>query len=123
MGREEEILIADVDEEQKKTLFVKLTGQGYKVKLVSGACEAINYLQGQKVDVLILDVEMKDLKWYQALPIIKEMETKLPIIVTAANNTPELESRIRRHKVFYYHIKSFGVEELTLAIKNALGKQ
>lgn len=120
MKKRSEILIADVDEEQKRKLFAQLTKEGYQVELVSDSAEAINYLQKQKVDVLILDVKIKDLKWYKTLSIIKGIDSNLPIIVTAAKNTSKLESQVRKYKVFYYHIKSFGDEELILAVKNAL---
>ncbi len=33
---------------------------------------------------------------------------------------PELESRIRQQGIFYYHVKSFGPDELMLAISNAM---
>jgi DNA-binding response OmpR family regulator len=44
----------------------------------------------------------------------------MPIIMTSDANSPELESTILQHKVFYYHIKSFGNDELVLAVRNAV---
>lgn len=56
----------------------------------------------------------------EAISIIKERYRKLPIIVTAAENNPEQESRIRHRGIFYYHVKPFGTDELILAISNAM---
>jgi hypothetical protein len=48
------------------------------------------------------------------------MERNLPVIVCADVNTAELESKIRKQGIFYYHIQSFGIEDLEMAISNAV---
>ena len=82
--------------------------------------ECISNIQQRDVHALVLDVEAPEMKWYEAIPIIKGINPSLPIIITSSQNTPELEAKIRRQKVFYYHVKSFGVEELELAVRNAM---
>ena len=57
---------------------------------------------------------------YEAISIIKGLSHNLPIIITADENNPELEGRIRQRGIFYYHVKSFGPDELILAISNAM---
>ncbi len=49
---------------------------------------------------------------YEAISIIKGLDRKLPIIITADENNPEQESRIRHKGIFYYHVNSFGLDEL-----------
>jgi hypothetical protein len=48
------------------------------------------------------------------------MEKDLPIIICSEINTPELERRIRKHRIFYYHIRSFGIQDLEMAVSNAI---
>jgi DNA-binding NtrC family response regulator len=60
------------------------------------------------------------MKWEEVVPIVKGFNPGMPIIMTSDANTPELESTILQHKVFYYHIKSFGNDELVLAVRNAV---
>ena len=86
------------------------------------ASEAIRNIQQEPVSVLIMDVGLKDMAWEEAVPIIKGLDPFLPIIITSAHNTPELEANILNHEIFFYHVKSFGSEELILAVKNALEK-
>ncbi|MEJ2025813.1 MAG: hypothetical protein P8Y00_12545 [Deltaproteobacteria bacterium] len=50
------------------------------------------------------------------------MQTNLPVIVCAETNTAEMEIRIRQKRIFYYHIKSFGIEDLEMALANAILK-
>jgi len=77
-------------------------------------------LQNQKVNVLVMDICLPDAMGAEAISIIKGMCQKLPIIITAEENNPEQESRVRQKGIFYYHVKSFGVDELRLAISNAM---
>ena len=78
-------------------------------------------LQHQRVDVLVLDAVLlgDDLGF---VSIIKGMEDDLPIIICAGVNTPSFETRIRQQRIFFYHIKSFGIQDLEMAISNAINK-
>jgi DNA-binding NtrC family response regulator len=60
------------------------------------------------------------MKWEEVVPIVKGFNPGMPIIMTSDANTPKLESTILHHKIFYYHIKSFGNDELVLAVRNAV---
>ena len=114
------ILITDPDPKSKEWLFPFLQNEGYNAELTDRISECISTIQNKDIVVLVLDVEAPEMKWYEAIPIIKSINPSLPIIITSSQNTPELEAQIRRQKVFYYHVKSFGIEELELAVRNAL---
>ena len=71
----------------------------------------------------IAERKLPDLNTYKlesAIEIIKGLDRKLPIIITADENNPEQESRIRQQGIFYYHVNSFGPDDLILAISNAM---
>jgi len=76
-------------------------------------------LQNQGVDALVLDAALLE-EDCGFISVIKGIERDLPIIICAGSNTPELESNIRQQKIFYYHINSFGIEDLEMAISNAI---
>jgi DNA-binding NtrC family response regulator len=76
-------------------------------------------LQNQKIDALVLDAALLK-EDFGFIPVIKGIERKLPIIICSASNTPELETKIRKQGIFYYHIKSFGIQDLEMAISNAV---
>ena len=77
-------------------------------------------LQSEKINVLVMDVRLPEDMGYEAISIIKGLDRKLPIIITADENNPEQESRIRQQGIFYYHVNSFGPDDLILAISNAM---
>ncbi len=97
-----------------------LAEQGHRFKTVDNLKDVIMTIQNEKVSVLVMDVCLPEPMGYEAISIIKGLDRKLPIIITADENNPEQESRIRQKGIFYYHMNSFGMEELILAISNAM---
>ncbi len=93
---------------------------GHQLICVDNIKDVLMTLQQERVNVLVLDACLPEEIGYEAISIIKGLCHKLPIIVTADENNPELEGRIRQKGIFYYHVKSFGAEELILAISNAM---
>ena len=99
-----------------------VTEKGYKVRAVENIKDVFLALQGEKIHVLVMDVCLPEEMGCEAISIIKSMYNKLPIIVTTDENNPELESSVRQMGIFYYHVKSFGMDELMLAISNAMAR-
>jgi DNA-binding NtrC family response regulator len=97
-----------------------LAEQGHAVKSVDNIKDVLMTLQTEKINVLVMDVNLPEDMGYEAISIIKGLHRKLPIIITADENNPEQESRIRQKGIFYYHVNSFGLDELILAISNAM---
>ena len=96
--------------------------KGYKVKAVENIKDVFLALQCEKIHVLVMDVCLPEEMGCEAISIIKSMQNKLPIIITTDENNPELESSVRQMGIFYYHVKSFGMDELMLAISNAMAR-
>jgi len=122
MEREKRILIVEPDEKTAKKMHQFFRREQFMVHMVSRASEAIRTIQQEHISVLIMDVSVNDMAWDEAVPIVKGLNASLPIIMTAAVNTPELESSVLRQKVFYYHVKGFGTDDLLLAVSNAIAK-
>ena len=97
-----------------------LTDKGYAVKSVKTINDVLMTLQEEKINVLVIDAGLAHEKGYEFLSIIKGLRKNLPIIVATDGNNPEQESSIRQKGIFYYHVKSFGIDELMLAINNAM---
>jgi len=113
-------MVADGDRNSLEATHALLFEEGYDVQKACRLNDVFQCLQSEKIDVLILDVQMPEMKGYEAIPLIRGIDSQLPIIMTAEENSPELESQVRHHRVFYYHVKSFGLEELKLAVENAI---
>jgi DNA-binding NtrC family response regulator len=116
------ILLLDRDPDVFRQLD-KLLGEGEAVVIrVEKSSEALRVLQNERIVLAVLDAESCTMPIEDIVPLIRGIDRDLPIIVTCECNTPDLERQVRTQKIFYYHIKGFGISELELAVKNALQK-
>ena len=122
MEKEKKVLIVEPDPHMSEKLYQIFRKERFVVSLTERVSEAIRKIQEEHFSVLILDVGVKDMVWSEAIPIVRGLDAHLPIIMTSDHNTPELEASILKHRAFYYHVKSFGTEDLILAVRNAIDK-
>lgn len=119
MRREKPILIIEPDDKERNALVKYLEEQRYKVDSGKGLTDAVKKISSGNFKCLILDVDLPELKGYEAVSIIKNIDPSIKIIMTTKKNSKTLESKVREQDIYYYFIKSFGNEELKLAINNA----
>jgi len=119
MDANKTILIAEQAGNTPKALEIFAAEQGFELLKADNLKDVLLTLQENRIDALVLDAALlaEDCGF---ISVIKGMGKDLPIIVCAEKNTPELESEIRKYQIFYYHIKSFGIEDLVMAIVNAV---
>jgi len=119
------ILVVDPDSTAVRVLLSLLVEEGYDVEISGGIREAAEKVKDVKFDCAIMDVDLPEMAGYEAVSILKAIDPKIQVIMTAAANTPELEVKVRKEDIFYYHIKSFDAEELKEAVRDVferLGK-
>ena len=80
--------------------------------------QAAEMIRDAKYDCVIMDVELPDMKGYEAVPVLKTIDPEIQIIMTAFENTLGLEAKVRQQDIFYYYIKSFDAEELREAVRD-----
>ena len=81
---------------------------------------AINRFQKNRFDTIVIDANIKTMPIDQIIQILKGIDPKTKIIVKTAKNSKELEAKIRKEEIYYYHLDSFGPDDLKLAIDNAI---
>ena len=119
MNQEKTLIVAEPVGALSSALHHFLTEKGYHFIEANTLKETLLTLQKQRVDALVLDASLME-NDFGFIPVIRGIEDDLPIIICAETNTPELESKIRQQRIFYYHIKSFGIQDLEMAISNAI---
>lgn len=116
-------MIMDSDQEAVKQLTVALGKEGHKIESIVQIGRLFEKIKNEQIDVLILAVEVWGIKGYELIPTIKEMNSLLPIIVTSADDSVEVATRVREHGIFFYAIKPLDMKEIKLALKNALRRR
>ncbi len=122
MNKERRLLIIDPDARERQNLTAFFRKEDYYVESGKGLPDAIKKLSEECFDCLILDVDLPEMKGYEAVSILKNIDPHIKIIMMAKKNTKRLEAKVRGQDIFFYFIKSFGREELIMAINNAFIK-
>lgn len=117
--REKRVLIVEPDPRERRGLAQLLKNEDYHIETARNLSEAIQKVSEGNFDCLIMDTHLPEMKGYEAVPIFKNLDPNLKIIMTTKKNTKRLETKVRQQDIFFYFIRSFGNEELKLAISNA----
>jgi len=116
------ILIIDPDIEAARELSSRFIKEGYDVEISGGVTKAAERVKDVKFDCVIVDVNLPEMKGYEAVPILKAIDPQVQIVMTAADNSMELEQEVRKQDIFYYYIKSFDPNELQEAVRDVFKK-
>jgi len=122
VSKERNLLIIDPDRKERQNLTAFFRKENYYVESGKGLSDAIKKLSEGCFDCLIMDVNLPEMKGYEAISILKNIDPHIKIIMMTEKNTKRLEAKVRGQDIFFYFIKSFGKEELKMAINNALIK-
>ena len=123
------ILIVEPDPKTAQELLVlfqsadeRFEGGRYEIEMATCVSQAVELAQTISFDCIIMDVELPEMKGYEATGLVRTTNKLPPIILTADNNTPETEAKVREQDVFYYHVRAFGPDELKLAVRSIFEK-
>lgn len=115
------ILLVEDDKISRHAINVWLTGKGHKVIIAENGKYAVDYLEENKVDVILMDVHMPEMNGIEATKIIKEKSlSQAPIIgMTASVMNDERESYIEAGMDIVVE-KPVNFESLMDIVKNKL---
>jgi DNA-binding NtrC family response regulator len=116
---EKRVLIIDPDPRERRDLAQNLRAENYYIETGKNLSEAIKKISEGVFSCLVMAVDLPEMKGYEAVSILKNLDPQLKIIITTRKNSKRLEARAREQDIFFYFIKSFGRDELKMAINNA----
>jgi sigma-B regulation protein RsbU (phosphoserine phosphatase) len=119
-GHCEHLLIISDDLESEQLLVDCLNEGGYETTLVSDLPTALTYLQGNHVDLVILDLGLKDSDPLKLLKDVCLTYAELPVIVLSRGSMVEQTSEALKLNVMDYLRKPFHPEMVLFSVKNSL---
>jgi CheY-like chemotaxis protein len=78
-----EILVAEDERPISKALELKLIKEGFDVKAVYDGEEAMESLEKEKFDLILLDIIMPKMNGFQVMEKIRDKKMNIPIVVTS----------------------------------------
>jgi DNA-binding response OmpR family regulator len=114
------ILVVDDDQELRETIHEILTEAGFSVTMAANGEEALNCLDRQAFDVILLDLIMPGLGGKEVLPLIKRQSPSVKVIMITAFATIENAVSAMRKGADDYLTKPFKVDELLTVVRRSL---
>lgn len=105
---------------QPLSLFLKKKHVDYSI--CTDSTQAIKKVRDCQYDIIVIDSEVKGIEIDTLIRLFSDYNKNAKIIITTESNSKDFESKIRREKIFYYHIRSFGLDDLFLALNAASGR-
>ena len=92
---EKRILVVDDDVMNLRMAEFILNKNGYAVTKTESAKEALQVLQEQEIELILLDIEMPEMNGFELMVILQEDEVlkKIPVIFLTADRTAETEEK------------------------------
>lgn len=118
MDKKIKILIADDNKAISMTLELKLKQEGFETRVVPNGQEALDLLEKETFDLLILDLIMPQLNGFGVLTGLKERGIKIPVIVSSDLSQTEDINKVKELGAVDFFIKSnMSMTEMVEKIK------
>ncbi len=116
------LLIAEQDINSRKQIADLLIDAGYNVIVTNSAANAVEGILKKAVQVVILGSEFDDLTASDLVPLLKQCNRNLTIILVSADDSLPVIRKLRKQGIFYHALKPVNPEdreELCQAVKCA----
>jgi CheY-like chemotaxis protein len=115
------ILVAEDEKPMANALKLKLESEGYQVVLAFNGKEAIEALESEKFDLLLLDLVMPEKTGFDVLEEIKSKNLSIPVIVLSNLAQEEDIGKAKKFGVINYFVKSnTSLSEISEHIKKII---
>jgi two-component system, OmpR family, response regulator len=116
------ILIVDDEERFRSTLIKLLSSRGMQAAAAGSGEEALELLEGQAFDVILLDVKMPGMGGVKALPRIKELRPEAEVLVLTGHASVDIASEMIRNGAADYLLKPCPLDELLDGVRAAFDR-
>jgi DNA-binding response OmpR family regulator len=114
------ILVVEDDKNTRKLMKTILTSNGFMPILASDGLEALDILDTQHVDLIILDIMMPNMDGYELTQQLRDSDYSLPILMVTAKQLPIDKKRGFIVGTDDYMTKPVDEEEMLLRVKALL---
>ena len=117
------ILIVDDEPRMCESLKVLLSNKDYDVCTASSGHDALDYLEKDDFDVVLLDIIMPNIDGHQIMDYINTRNLDTLVIIITGNASLDSVVRALRSKAYDYFSKPIETDELLKSVQNALNQK
>lgn len=115
------VLIVDDEYSVRDVLHEIVTLYGYKAMVADSAKEALTILAKERIDLVLLDLNMPDITGDQFLEFIRKKGFKTPVVVVSAHVDKDLARHLGGVGISGIVTKPFEVDRVIDVMNRALG--
>lgn len=98
-------------------LFLEM--KGYRVVCMTNGFDALDYLQKESVDLILLDESMPGMSGLETLQRIKRLHPHVPVVLVTKNETESLMEEAIGAQITDYLIKPVNPNQVLLTLKKS----
>ena len=116
------LMIAEQDRDCRSMMADLLSEEGYSVTVTDSAADALSGILKNSAQVVLLGSEFDDLAATELIPLLKQCNRNLTIILVSNEESQPVIRKIRAEGIFYHALKPAkpeDTEEIRQAVKCA----
>ncbi len=114
------VLVADDDRFIRQLLRETLEEANLEIQVVESGGEVLRRILKQKFHILFLDIYMAGLDGLDVIPLVKEIDPELPIVVITGDTSATIRHRTRALGADYHLTKPLDPGEVKNLVKHVL---
>jgi two-component system KDP operon response regulator KdpE len=117
------VLVVDDEQSVRRLLRTTLAGHGYRILEAGTGQAALDVLDRERPDAILLDLGLPDLDGVEVIRRLRSSGSKVPVIVLSSRNGETEKVEALEQGADDYVTKPFGMAELVARIRAALRRQ
>ena len=116
------ILVADGDEDAASVLASLLLYQRFRAHATARGSEALRLARTHPLDLAVVDVRLQDMSGRELILGLRQIDHRLPVVVTSADLGAEAEGRARELGLLHYVHKPYDPRRIVAVVAKALAR-
>jgi len=117
------VLVVDDDADFRSLLEDLLKGEGYRIRLASTGAEALEAVETERPDLVMMDVKLPDQDGLAVLKRLKQAHAELEVIVMTAFGGSSTAIKAMEQGAYDYVTKPFEIDDLLATLKRVFEHQ
>jgi CheY-like chemotaxis protein len=114
------ILWVDDEIESLQSQILFLQNKGYEVNALTNGFDAVDFVKDHPIDVVLLDETMPGITGLETLAKIKEVNSRIPVVLITKNETENLMDDAIGSQITDYLIKPVNPNQVLLSLKKII---